>query len=186
VDGIGTTGTPGRLGAALSVKDTTALALLDVSNLTPGTLCYILDGDVFYDLVPGGTDVDAAGVDGIGWDLFQSAEGCPQPNPGANLTDDDVSVDPGDLAISVSILPAATLEANRVLTIIDTGDAPDALLYQVIRYDLTANTYTVKDEDGTTLFVFGASPPVPQAATFQWDPDTELYVFLNTFWVMEL
>lgn len=108
---------------------------------------------------------------------------CNGPNPGADLTDADVTKNPASDEASMYTLPAATLTGNHVLTLGVTGSPITNSIVQVVRRDLTGNTYTVKDDAATTLVVFGAAPSTPQAATFYFDGTH--YVFLN-FWYVEV
>ena len=66
-------------------------------------------------------------------------------------------------------LPAATLSANHVLTLGVTGSPVTSSIVQITRRDLTAHTYTVKDDAGTTLLVFGSAPTAPQGASFSYN-----------------
>ncbi len=103
------------------------------------------------------------------------------PKAGANLTDADATKSPASDAASVYTLPAATLSANRVLTLGVAGSPVTDAVVQVIRRDLTAHTYTVKDDAATSLIVFASGPASPQGATFYYDGTH--YVFLNFFYV---
>jgi hypothetical protein len=83
---------------------------------------------------------------------------------GANLTDAalTISLDGGGATVGFTgggnyyALPAATLGAGRILTLGNSGAKLDDTLC-VDRRDLTANTYTIKDAAGTTLYVFAAA-----------------------------
>ena len=77
------------------------------------------------------------------------------PTAGTNLTDANASINIGGGAQCV--LPAATLTTNRVLTLAVTGSPLTGEIMAVLRRDTTANTYTIQDDAGTTLFVMPAS-----------------------------
>ena len=88
---------------------------------------------------------------------------------GAALTDADVTKNPASDKASVYTLPAATLTGAHILTLGVTGTPVTKSIVTVVRRDLTANTYTVKDDAAATLIVFGASPGSPEAAVFSFD-----------------
>ncbi len=108
-------------------------------------------------------------------------DGLIEPAVGSNLTDADATVNPASSAISASVLPASTLTANRVLTIGVSGSPATGLVYQVVRRDLSAHTYTVKDDAGTTLFTFAASPSGAQGASFYYSGTH--FVYLSSYYV---
>jgi hypothetical protein len=107
--------------------------------------------------------------------------GAVEPAAGADLIDADDTVNPASSKISASTLREPTLTAARVLTIGVTGSPVTSHAYQVIRRDLSAYTYTVKDDAGTTLFTFAASPTAPQGASFYFDGTH--YKFLSFYYV---
>ncbi len=104
-----------------------------------------------------------------------------EPAVGSALTDADATVNPASSAISASVLPASTLTANRVLTIGVSGSPVTNQVYQVIRRDLSAHTYTVKDDAGTTLYTFGASPSGAQGVSIYYNGTH--YAFLSFYYV---
>jgi hypothetical protein len=85
---------------------------------------------------------------------------------GVNLVDGNAVVSPGNDKASEYVLPAATLTANRNVTL-QTSSAVTGQLVRIVRKDLTANTYAVINggTNGGTLFTFGASPTGVQAVT---------------------
>jgi hypothetical protein len=79
------------------------------------------------------------------------------PKAGANLTNADVTRNPGTDAASIYTLPGpTTLTGSHILTLGVTGSPATNLVVQVIRRDTTVNTYTVKDDAGTTLTTLAA------------------------------
>ncbi len=64
-----------------------------------------------------------------------------------------------------AVLPAGTLTAARVAQFSLAG-ATEKLIYAVERYDLTANTYTIQNSLGVTIYTFLAGVAV--AAVFQY------------------
>lgn len=110
-----------------------------------------------------------------------SSGGGAVPRQGANLTDADATVNPASSQISASLLPAGTLSANRVLTLGVTGSPVTGHIYQVLRYDLTANTYAVKDDAATTLYTFAASPTTAQGVTFYYNGTH--YAYLSFYYL---
>jgi hypothetical protein len=162
------------VGAFVSVKDETALTTLDVSPLTLGTFAYVISEGLYFQLVLDGSN-------DLIWQQVAFGGNSIEPATGPNLTDADATVNPASSAISASVLPASTLTGNRVLTIGVSGSPTTQQIYQVIRRDVSAHTYTVKDDAGTTLFTFAASPSAPQGATFYFDGTH--YVFLSFYYV---
>jgi hypothetical protein len=138
----------------------------------------------------GGGTADGVSIDGNGTvstpfsvipSYIQGLVAPSLPKAGANLTDASVSKNPASDAASVYTLPAATLSANRVLTLGVTGSPVTNSVVQVIRRDLTNKTYTVQDDVASSLIVFGASPASPQGATFYFDGTH--FKLLNFFYV---
>ncbi len=106
-----------------------------------------------------------------------------QPTLGSNLTDADATVSPASDEVSEYVLPAATLSANRILTLGIAGTPDFKFVVRIIRADLTNKTYTVKNDAGTTLYTFTASPTGAVGASFYYDGSH--YAFLSTYEVSE-
>lgn len=104
-----------------------------------------------------------------------------EPAQGSSLTDANATVNPASNAASCYTLPSGTLSAARTLTIGITGSPATNLVVQIIRRDLSANTYTVKDDAGTTLITLGASPATPQGASFSFNGTH--FVLLSFYYV---
>jgi hypothetical protein len=82
----------------------------------------------------------------------------PAPYPAtALLGDADTTIQPFTDKVGLYILPAGTLTANRILTIGSTGGIVTWQIYIAV-YDLSANTYTIKENGGGTLWTRPASP----------------------------
>lgn len=172
------------IGSAISVQDSATLAQVGIGGLTTGTQVWNQGVGAYFSLSVSSaalvTDqvVAVANVDGWRWliqgtgispaqtaklaavDLFQA---------GAALTDASATINPASDKASEYTLPAATLTADRALTLGVTGSPVTKSIVQITRRDLTAKTYTVKDDGGTTLLTFGASPSAPQGACFQFN-----------------
>ena len=88
------------------------------------------------------------------------------PDRGTNLTNASATLQPGDG--SWSVLPAATLTANRTLTL-GTTNAREGYTRTITRLDTTAYTYTIANGGvgGGTLTVFPRS--VVGSAVFYFD-----------------
>lgn len=106
-----------------------------------------------------------------------------QPNPGANLTDANATIQPNTDKASEYTLPAATLSTNRSLTIGVTGPPITDSIVQIVRRDLSANTYTVINggAGAGTLFTFPGGTVTPQAVTCIFDGAN--WILLNMWWV---
>lgn len=88
--------------------------------------------------------------------LIASTDKAGLPRVGSNLTDASVTIQPRTLKCSKFILPPATLTANRSLTIGNTsGQLGDFV--QIVLRDLTANTYSIKDQAGVDMLVWTGS-----------------------------
>lgn len=155
-----------QAGYATNVEPPIAVAFAIVEDVGS----YALTGRVFAAISPAGGGGTGGGCGG-----------CDLPNPGANLPDTDTTVNPASDSASIYRLLADTLTNNRTLTLGVAGSPVTNSIVQIIRHDLTANTYTVNDDAATPLFTFPASPTTPQAATFFFDGTH--YVFLNFFYV---
>lgn len=96
-----------------------------------------------------------------------------RPAKGANLADANATVNPGRL-VSEYWLPAATLTTGRTLTLgtATNGGGPQTTqLVQVIRFDITANTFAVANggAGGGTLYTFPNDMTIPVCARFFFD-----------------
>ena len=172
------------IGTAVAVYDSTALAALPTIGMKPGTAVYNSTvGSSFILTVSSASLVtdSVVAVSGItGWRWIIAAAGITPTQSaklaavdlfqaGTALTDADTTIAPGTDKASEYTLPAATLSANRVLTLGVTGSPATSLLVQVTRRDLAAHTYTVKDDAGTTLLTFASAPTAPQGASFTFN-----------------
>lgn len=90
------------------------------------------------------------------------------------LTDADATITPGTDQKSQYNLPAATLTANRVLTLSNAG-ATSLLICDVVRFGNEAFTYTIKSAAAATLFTCPVNTPI-------W---VEL-VFVSGAWVLSI
>jgi hypothetical protein len=163
----------GHVSGVIAVADEAALAATNVAHMPIGTLAYVVADALYFQLVTSGPNLI--------WQQISLGTGGIQPATGSNLTDADATVNPASSAISASTLPVATLSANRTLTLGVSGSPVTGHIYQVIRRDLTARTYTVKDDAGTTLFTFASSPTTAQGATFYYNGTH--YAFLSFYYV---
>lgn len=87
---------------------------------------------------------------------------------GADLADEDATLQPFSGGFSVVVMPAATMTTDRTITLGNT-DAPGAGHYWsliIIRRDLTANQLIVKKADTTTIHTDAASPTHSRALEF--------------------
>lgn len=93
------------------------------------------------------------------------------PKRAAALTDASATKSPGTDKASQYVLPAATLTTARTLTLGTAGSPATSLAVEVVRFDLTANTFAVINggAGAGTLLTFGASPTEAQGATFTFD-----------------
>ena len=105
------------------------------------------------------------------------------PIQAALLTDASPTVSPGTDAASQYTLPAATLTANRTLTLGTGGSPATNLVVQIIRRDLTAHTFAIVNGGGGggTLLTFASGPATAQGASFYYDGTN--WNFLNFFYV---
>jgi hypothetical protein len=92
-----------------------------------------------------------------------------------NLGDASTTVNPSSDAASQYVMPAATMTANRTVTLGTGGSPTTGLLVQILRKDASANTLEIDGGSGA-LFTFGASPTAPQAATFQYSGSAWAFV----------
>lgn len=106
----------------------------------------------------------AAGISGAGAVAMAESLGSEIPTQGANLTDADVTINISQGAQRV--LPAATLTANRIVTLGTTGSPITGESIAILRRDSTAFTLTIKNNAGTTLIVLPVSTRF--AAYFQY------------------
>lgn len=171
------------IGTSIAIHDSTALASLSIQGLAIGTQAYNTTiGAVFVLTVSTAslvTDqvVAVSGITGLRWILqpaFTSANATKLAavdvfNAGAALTDAALTVNPASDNASEYTLPAATLTANRVLTLGVTGSPVTGSLVQITRRDLTAHTYTVQDDASTSLLVFASAPTTAQGASFRFN-----------------
>jgi hypothetical protein len=105
---------------------------------------------------------------------------------GANLTNVDATINPGTDAASIYTMPAATMNAARVITLGVTGTLIAGVsTVWIERRDLTANTLTIRNggTNGTVIpdVVLPASPgnAMRVGATYDgvdWIPHTVVYV----------
>jgi hypothetical protein len=89
----------------------------------------------------------------------------------ADVVTAKVAVNPATDNASQYTLPAATLTANRSVTL-GTGGAPaTGTLVNIVRRDSSVRTYAVINGGvgGGTLFTFAGSPATAQAASFYFD-----------------
>ena len=105
-----------------------------------------------------------------------------RPAKGANLADATATVNPGRL-VSEYWLPAATLSANRTLTLgtASNGGGPQtSQLVQVVRFDIGAFTFAIANGGGGggTLYTFPADMTVPVCARFFFDSTNWILVGL--------
>lgn len=103
------------------------------------------------------------------------------PVRGSDLTNADVTVNPASDKATLYSLPAATLTANHVLTLGVSGSPITNSVVQIERRDLTSNTYTVKNDSGTSLLIFAATPTGAQGASFYFDGTH--YNFLSFYYI---
>lgn len=104
--------------------------------------------------------------------IAQAALGASAPTEGANLTNADatITVLEGD----ARTLPAATLTANRVLTLGVTGAVDGSVIY-IRRFDVTAYTLTINNGGSGA----GTLRVMPKSAT-----DWAVFRFNGTDWVL--
>jgi len=105
---------------------------------------------------------------------------------GAPLGDANTTVQPGNDLVSAYLLPAATLSANRIVTLGVLGTLiAGVTTVWIVRRDLTANTLTIRNggTNGVLIpdIVLPASPPHAMAlgATYNgadWIPHTVVYI----------
>lgn len=150
---------------------------------------------VFVNTVFTGTNTVITGLsgsiltfDGASWRSFREAGGSVVTSvvlviggysagdkPGANLTNADVSVALNGSGATAGFtgansgnhytLPTGTLTGNHTVTLLTAGAlVGDSIL--ITRFDATANTYTVKDDAGTTIAVLPASQKGSVLATY--------------------
>jgi hypothetical protein len=91
-----------------------------------------------------------------------------KPTEGAALTNADVTVNPATDGASEYTLPAATLTGNHTVTLGVTGSPITGTTVNIVRKDLTANTYAVINggTNGGTAFTFASAPAGAQVASF--------------------
>lgn len=184
------------IGSAISVLDSATLAQVGIVGLTVGTQVWNQTVGAYFALTVSSaglvTDqiVQVAGVDGWRWvvqatgitptqsaklaavDLFQA---------GTALTDASATITPAADKASEYTLPAATLTANRTLTLGVTGSPVTGSLVQITRRDLTAHTFLVQDDASTALFTFGSAPTAPQGICCRYNGTH--YEFVSFFYV---
>lgn len=157
---------------------------------TDGTNIYTtFDGGLTYVTITsggGGTIHTAAPLSGdgsVGTPATIAGNVLALPAKAADLTDASGTNSPGTDAASQYTLPAVTLTTNRTLTLGTAGSPATNLVVQVIRRDLTANTYAVINGGGGggTMMTFGASPATSVGASFYYDGTN--WNFLNFFYV---
>lgn len=98
------------------------------------------------------------------------------PVAGPNLGDASVTINPGTDGVSLYTMPAATMTANRVVTI-GTGTSANLVAgvttVYIQRRDLTANTLTIRNggANGTVIpdVVLPASPTYATVVGVTWD-----------------
>ncbi|HEY7541606.1 MAG TPA: hypothetical protein VIF11_15785 [Methylomirabilota bacterium] len=125
-----------------------------------GSILYTLNGQIaYYKFGTGNTDWSVAQLPAF------------TPKAGTNLVDGNAVVSPGNDKASQYTLPAATLTANRTVTL-NASSAITGQLVRIVRKDLTANTYTIIN-NGTNgpnnLRVLAASPGAVCAGTAMYN-----------------
>ena len=103
------------------------------------------------------------------------------PAVGSNLGNASVTINPASDRSSLYTLPVSTLSTNRTLTLGVGGSPVTNSVLQVVRRDLTNNTFTVNDDAATELIVFAPAPTSPEGATFYYTGTH--YALLNFFYV---
>jgi hypothetical protein len=81
---------------------------------------------------------------------------------GADLTDADITITPGDDKCSLYVLPAGTLTANRAVTVSPTNANSTDTCRIVVR-DTSSHTYRINNGGGTQIYLRAASPGCAQA-----------------------
>ncbi len=182
-----------------SVVDSTALAALAVpENIEPGTFIFNLDVDSLFvytlstaSLVPDEV-VAVAGVVGARWIIYvvadadhattaDSATTAAGPTNATTFTATlDVAIQPRSLKCSKFILPPATLTGDHALTVGNTSGVVGDLVQVVLR-DLTAHTYTIKDQAGVDMFAWVGST-AGQAMMVQFYLSGSGWIFNTAVW----
>ena len=103
--------------------------------------------------------------------------------PGVDLPDANITINPGFEQVSQRTLRAAVLTAARVATLGVSGSPPAGTQFDLVRRDLSANTYTVNNggPGGGTLLTFAGSPLTPQGAKLGFDGTN--WNFIDFFYV---
>jgi hypothetical protein len=116
-------------------------------------------------------------VDGGTWTGLRAIVG---KRTGTDLTDTDATINPATDAASSYTL-SVSLTNNRALTLGVTGSPITGAEVYILRRELTAHTYTVKDDAATTLFTFAASPSSPQGIKCRYNGTH--YEFVSFFYL---
>lgn len=161
------------------------LATLDPEGMPVGAAIYDTSGNIWTltvstATVDGSTTEAVAGCAGLRWIKGSGGGGGggggTTPNTGTALTDANATINPATDAASEYTLPVTTLTTARTLTLGNTGSPVTGAVVEIVRRDLTANTYTIKDNAATTLFTFGASPSRATAASFYFNGSNYAYL----------
>ena len=83
------------------------------------------------------------------------------PAKGPNLTDANVTLQVFTAKKSLYVMPAGTLSTNRVVTMGIAGPIQSMIVF-ILCLDTSANTLTIKNNAGTTLFTHQGSVTGPQ------------------------
>jgi hypothetical protein len=99
------------------------------------------------------------------------------------LSNTGQTVNPGIDNASQYLLPSGSLNAATSLTLGTSGSPATNLVVQVIRRDLTGNTYAIVNggAGAGTLLTFSASPKTAQGGAFKFDGTN--WSLLNFFYV---
>jgi hypothetical protein len=89
-------------------------------------------------------------------------------NPGADLGDNDITINPASDSASSYTLPENTLTADHAVRVANGGTPSTLANVWIIRRDLRAHTYQVKNNAGTVIYTFNPSPATPQAVILYW------------------
>lgn len=163
------------------------LSAVPAASFGWGVQVFVIEKKAFFHIEIGqGYPVDhstvetALGLAGGQW--VKAATGTDvSARPGSNLAAGATTVQPTTDAASIYTLPLATLVANGSVTLGHAGTPVPGAVVQIIRRDLSANTYAAKNWDGTVIKTFAAAPTSPQGMSFVFDGTN--YVFLSFYYV---
>lgn len=99
---------------------------------------------------------------------------------GPALPDSDFTINPA--VDAASVYTVILLSANRVLTIQTSGTPATNTIVYIARLDLGSFSYTLKNNAGTTLAVFGGTPATPQAVAIYFDGSD--WQYLNFLYIV--